>query len=259
MQNTGVRDFRHIKLVIAYEGTRYKGWQKQDNELTVQGVIEETLRDVIGKKVSVRGASRTDAGVHAEGQVACFKVENCPIPTESFVRILNDRLPEDIAVRSSEQVDAEFHPSKDALYKRYVYRIYTGRDKDVKLFRRRWGIGYDLDIEEMNKAANYLIGTHNYIGFASARDERDNTVRTVMLAKFQRAKCQEDEIIFTIQADRFLQYMVRNIVGSLVEIGRGHWPAERIGRIIASRDRRQAGPTAPPCGLCLDEIVYING
>ncbi len=251
-------DFRYIKLVIAYEGTRYKGWQRQGSELTVQGVIEETLSGIIGKEISVRGASRTDAGVHAEGQVVCFKLENCPIPTESFVRILNDRLPEDIAVRSSEQVSLKFHPSKDALYKRYTYRIYTGKQKDVKLFRRRWGLGYELDIESMNRACSYLIGTHNYIGFASARDERDNTVRTVLQAEFERAKCDKEEILFMIRADRFLQYMVRNIVGSLVEIGRGHWPPERIGKIIASRDRCQAGPTAPACGLCLEEIVYKN-
>ncbi len=253
-----MENIRHIKLIVAYDGTRYKGWQKQENEPTVQGTIEDKLSEVVGKSVTVRGASRTDAGVHAEGQVVCFKLIDCPIPTQAFVRILNDKLPEDIAVRTSQLVPLDFHPSKDALYKTYTYRIYTSSEKDVKLYRRRWLIGYELDIDKMNRASDYLIGTHNYIGFASSRDERDNTVRTVMRAHWQRSHCDETEIIFTIQADRFLQYMVRNIVGTLVEVGRGHWPAERVGRVIASRDRRTAGPTAPACGLCLEEIVYPN-
>ncbi len=247
---------RHIKLVVAYEGTRYKGWQRQENELTVQGIIEQTLSDFLERKISVRGASRTDAGVHAEGQVVCFKLDKSSVPTEAFVRILNDRLPEDIAIRSSQEVPEDFHPSKDALYKTYTYRIYTGKDKDVKLFRRRWAIGISLDIDAMNIAASYLIGTHNYTGFASARDERDNTIRTVLYANCEYAEHDEREIVFTIQADRFLQYMARNIVGSLVEVGRHHKSADYTGRIIASRDRRQAGPTAPPLGLCLEKIVY---
>lgn len=246
---------RHIKLVIAYDGTNYKGWQRQKNELTIQEVIEDTLSSIVGEKINIHGASRTDSGVHAEGQVATFKLNNSPIPTENFKTILNDRLPVDIAIRKVELAPEKFHPSKDAICKTYIYRIYNSPEKDVEAYNRRWQIPEPLDINNMQKAAEYLIGTFDYSGFASSKDDRDETVRTVIDTSIDY-KPEIKEIIFKITADRYLYHMVRNIVGTLVEIGRGRWQPEQVLRILHTRKRTEAGPTAPACGLCLLEIIY---
>ncbi len=246
-------DERKIKLIVAYEGTRYSGWQRQEGQSTIQGEIESVLSSVTGREIIVRGASRTDAGVHADGQVVTFMLENSPIPTQAFTDILNSKLPPDIAIRSSIEVAKDFHPSQDAICKSYLYRFYDGADKDVEFYNRRWHVPFSLDPEPMNHACRYLLGTHDHIGFASAKDQRDNTVRTIVEAKTYR---KDDEIRFVVKADRFLYHMVRNIAGTLAEIGRGHWPAEKIAEIIQSRDRTQAGRTAPANGLCLKSIEY---
>jgi tRNA pseudouridine38-40 synthase len=245
---------RNIKLVIAYKGTRYKGWQRQKDVISVQQTIEDTLQRFLARPVQIRGASRTDSGVHAEGQVANFYLEDSPIPTNAFKEILNDRLPDDIAIRESVDVPLDFHASRDAIYKTYHYRIYTGLQKDALFHDFRWNVGYKLDLDIINEAACYLIGTHDFRGFASAKDDRDESVRSVYEAYAWNSG--EDEITFMIRANRFLYMMVRNIVGTLVEIGRNHWPAERMGKIIQSRDRQLAGPTALPNGLCLKSIEY---
>jgi tRNA pseudouridine38-40 synthase len=247
-------DKRNIKLVIAYKGTRYKGWQRQKDAISVQQTIEDTLQQFLARPVQVRGASRTDSGVHAEGQVANFYLEDSPVPTHAFKDILNDRLPDDIAIRESIDVPHEFHSSRDALYKTYHYRIYTGPEKDAIFHDFRWNVGYQLDLDSMNTAASYLIGTHDVRGFACARDERDESVRTIYEA--HAWPTGDDEITFMIRANRFMYMMVRNIVGTLVEIGRGHWPSERMAKIIQFRDRTLAGPTALPQGLCLKSIKY---
>jgi tRNA pseudouridine38-40 synthase len=244
---------RKIKLVIGYEGTNYRGWQRQDNAPTVQETIEQALASIIGRSVTVRGASRTDSGVHAEGQVAHFLVES-PIPDSSFAVILNDRLPADIVIASSQEVPVGFDSSRDAIKKTYRYRIYTGWLKDVEHFRRRWQYEHRLDVSAMNRAAALLLGTHDFRAFASAKDTRDNFVRTVFAAHAYQAA--EYELDFEITADRFLYHMVRNIVGTIVEIGRGHWPVEKMAATLARRDRTQAGPTAPGHGLCLLNIEY---
>jgi len=245
---------RNIKLLIAYQGTNYRGWARQKDVGTVQETIEQTLSELLGKPVKIQGASRTDAGVHADGQVANFTAEGSHIPTEAFAEILNGRLPPDIAIRESTEVPEEFHASRDALFKTYHYRIYNSHEKDVHLHHFRWQMGYPLDLAAFNAAAHFLIGTHDFQGFTSAKDTRENAVRTVLDA----TACWSDdhELIFKITANRFLYLMVRNIVGTLVEIGRGRWPAERVAQIIAAKDRAQAGPTAPPQGLCLKRIEY---
>lgn len=244
---------RWIRLLIAYEGTNYKGWQRQENTPTIQGTIETALTDIIGRSIQIRGASRTDAGVHAQGQVASFAVES-PIPDHAFATVLNGRLPADIVVKSSERVPPEFDPSRDPLGKTYIYRIYTGRAREVQLFRRRWHYPHELDATAMNDAAAVLLGTHDFRAYASAKDSRDNFVRTVFAARAWRIG--DDEVDFEITADRFLYHMVRNIVGTAVEIGRGRWPVAKAAEILAGRDRTQAGPTAPPEGLCLMNIEY---
>ncbi len=246
---------RHIKLTIAYDGTNYKGWQKQKGVPTVQETVENVLSELANQKIDLHGASRTDSGVHAEGQVASFKLKNCPVPTENLKSVLNDRLPQDIAIRDVEEVPDKFHPSRHAICKTYIYRIYNCKEKDVLYYARRWWIPELLDIEEMQKSSEYLIGTFDYIGFASSKDDRDQTVRTVIDAGIDwDDKLQE--VVFHITADRFLYHMVRNIVGTLIEIGRSRWKPERILHILHTRDRTQAGPTAPPHGLCLWCIKY---
>jgi tRNA pseudouridine38-40 synthase len=247
---------RNIKLVIAYQGTRYKGWQRQPDVTTVQETIELILTQFLARPVQIRGASRTDAGVHAEGQVANFVVEDCPIPTHAFADILNGKLPDDIAVRSSVEVPLEFQASRDALHKTYHYRIFNSGLKDVMYHNVRWQMGHKLDNEAINRAASYLIGTHDFKGFTSARDEREDSVRTIYEARSWWSG--ESELTFMIRANRFLYLMVRNIVGTLVEIGRGHWPVDKMAEIIIQRDRTLAGPTAPPQGLCLKSIEYAK-
>jgi tRNA pseudouridine38-40 synthase len=245
---------RNIKLVIAYKGTNYKGWQKQKDVLAVQEVIEKTLEKFLLRPVKIRGASRTDAGVHADCQVANFKLEDSAVPTSAFKDVLNNLLPADIAIRESSEVPLLFHSSRDAICKTYHYRIYTGKEKDVVAYNDRWHVKYDLDLPAINAASEYLTGTHDYRGFTSAKDNRDDAVRTIYEANAWASG--DDEITFKIRANRFLYLMVRNIVGTLVEVGRGRWPAEQVGRIIQSRDRMQAGKTAQPHGLCLKTIEY---
>ncbi|MFA5865337.1 MAG: tRNA pseudouridine(38-40) synthase TruA [Phycisphaerae bacterium] len=250
-------EIRNIKLTIAYQGTRYSGWQRQKDTPTVQETIEETLSDIVGHQTKIQGASRTDAGVHAEGQVANFLVESCPIPTEAFAAILSGKLPPDIAVRESVEVPLNFHASGTAIHKTYIYRIYTGHPKDVQLYNLRWQVEYPLDLNAINAAAKFLIGTHDFQGFTSAKDTRENAVRSIMNAHAWWS-ADASELLFMIQANRFLYMMVRNIVGTLVEIGRNRWPAEKVAQIIASQDRTQAGPTAPPHGLCLKVVEYLK-
>lgn len=247
---------RNIKLVIAYQGTRYKGWQRQPDVATVQETIELALTEFLARPVQIRGASRTDSGVHAEGQVANFIVENCPIPTFAFADILNNKLPDDIAVRSSVEVPPEFQASQDALHKTYHYRIFNSGLKDIMYHNVRWQMSHKLDNEAINRAASFLIGTHDFKGFTSTRDERNDSVRTIYEARSWWSG--DSEWTFMIRANRYLYLMVRNIVGTLVEIGRGQWPAEKVAEILVHRNRRLAGPTAPPQGLCLKSIEYAK-
>jgi len=246
---------RNIKLVIAYNGAAYHGWQRQvDGLATVQQAVEDVAARVMGHRVVLHGAGRTDAGVHAEGQVANFHTPNLAIPLRGMRRAINARLPGDIAIRSAALAGEDFHASRSATGKTYRYRIYVAPAKPVSLYRQVYHYPFHpLDVGVMQDAAGRLVGAHDFRGFAAAGDQRENSVRTIF-----RCEAAEwgDEIHVTVQGDGFLYNMVRNIVGTLVEIARGHFPPERIDLILSTRNRADAGPTAPPDGLSLVCVHY---
>ncbi len=246
---------RNVKLVIAYNGAAYHGWQRQaDGLATVQQAVEDAATRVMGHRVTVHGAGRTDAGVHADGQTANFHTPNMAIPLAGMRRAINSKLPGDIAIRSASLAADDFHASRSAAGKTYRYRIHVAPASPVSLYRQVYHYPFHaMDLGVMRDAAQRLIGTHDFLGFATSSDQRDNTVRTIL-----RCEAAEwgDEIHITVQGDGFLYNMVRNIVGTLIEIARGHFPPERINLILSSRDRADAGPTAPPDGLSLVCVHY---
>ena len=246
---------RNIKLVIAYNGAAYHGWQRQaDGLATVQQTIEDAATKIMGHRVVLHGAGRTDAGVHADGQTANFHTPNFAIPLAGMRRAINSKLPGDIAIRSASPAGEDFHASRSAAGKTYRYRIYVAPAKPVSLYRQVYHYPFhEMDLSVMQDAGARLVGTHDFRGFATSSDQRDSTVRTIF-----RCEAVEfgDEIHITVQGGGFLYNMVRNIVGTLVEIARGHFPPERINLILASRNRADAGPTAPPDGLSLLCVHY---
>ncbi len=245
---------RNIKLVIAYNGAAYHGWQRQLAGVdTVQERIEHAAVRVLKHPVTVHGAGRTDAGVHAEGQVANFYTTNFSVPLLGMRRAINSRLPGDIAVLSAEEVADDFNASRSAVGKTYRYRIYLSPNKSVMLHRQVYSYWRPLDAARMHEAAQRLVGTHDFRGLAQSAEERENTVRTIYRCDVAEVA---GEIHVTVQGSGFLYNMVRNIVGTLMEIGRGHWDAGRIDLILESRDRRNAGPTAPPDGLAMVCVHY---
>jgi tRNA pseudouridine38-40 synthase len=243
---------RNIKLTISYDGLNYSGWQNQPGKHTIQGLLQQSLGELTGTFIKINGASRTDAGVSALGQVANFLIDS-PIPIENFVKALNHRLPRDIVVTEAVEVDQNFDASSSAKSKLYRYTIFTGRKRNVLKTRNCWHRPAPLDIAAMDAAAKMLIGQKDFKSFASAADKRESSIRTVMQCQVK----QEDNWVYIdIEADRFLYNMVRNIVGTLVEIGRGKWKPEKINEILEAKDRTAAGPLAPPQGLCLMWIKY---
>jgi tRNA pseudouridine38-40 synthase len=242
---------RNIKLVIHYDGTNYHGWASQPETATVQGTIEEVIERLTGKSIKVNGSSRTDAGVHALGQVANFRVDS-PVPTENFQNALNNLLPRDIAIADVQEMPADFDAISDTVQKRYDYLINTAPIRPV-LARNQWHRPGQLDIEKMQQAAQRLIGKKDFKSFASAGDQRESSVRMISLCQVQQ---ERDVIEISVAADGFLYNMVRNIVGTLVEVGRGRWEPEMIDTILEAKDRNTAGPIASASGLCLMEIFY---
>ncbi len=243
---------RNIKLVIEYDGTSYHGWQSQNNALAVQDVIEKAIMTLTGEKCKLIGSGRTDAGVHAIGQVANF-ITNSKIPPEKFSYALNNILPDDIVIKSSEQVPGSFHARYSAIGKKYRYVIYNSRQRSALLRNRAYFVPYDLDIPSMEKAMKYFVGTHDFAAFKAADSTEKSSIRTITDTWLKK----EGEIVtFEIAGDGFLYNMVRIIAGTLVEVGMGKIAADDIPHIIESRDRRKAGRTAPPHGLYLVEVYY---
>ena len=242
-----------MKLIIAYDGSNYHGWQIQLPELpTVQGLLKEAIQRVVRHPIVLHGTSRTDAGVHAAGQVANFQTD-CELAAERIRLAVNSRCPPDIVIRYAADVSEDFHAGFSAKSKLYRYRIYNCPDKPVHLLNKCYHYWRNLDVEKMSQAADVLLGRHDFAAFASSSDRRVTTERELFRCEVYR---HAHQVIIEIEGDGFLYNMVRNIVGTLLEIGRGHWPVERISEILASRDRQQAGPTAPAPALTLMWVKY---
>ncbi len=243
---------RLIKLTIAYDGSDYHGWQVQPGFNTVQQTLNEAACGLFGCKVHITGASRTDAGVSALGQVGAFTLIS-PVPTENIARALNDRLPDDMWILEAVEAPRNFDVIGAVKNKLYRYTIFNGPDRPVLDIRHCWHIPQKLDTEKMNAAAARLIGKKDFKSFACAQDKRKDSVRTIFRGQVVR---DDDWIRFEVEGDGFLYNMVRNITGTLVEVGIGRMNPEKIDEILDARDRRYAGPIAPPQGLCLVWIRY---
>jgi tRNA pseudouridine38-40 synthase len=244
---------KNFKLTIEYDGSGYHGWQRQKNGRTIQGEIEKALMTMTGKKVSLTGSGRTDAGVHALGQVANFVCETGLLPGD-FRKGLNGLLSGDIVIKSCEQVHESFHARYDALRKTYRYRI-LNRSIPAAISRQyAWFIRKELDLDAMRAAISHIIGTHDFSAFEGAGSPRSHSTRTVMKAVLVEKR--REDIIFEIQADGFLRFMVRNIVGTLVDVGHHKITPDGFKEILMSKDRNLAGATAPPHGLFLMEVLY---
>jgi len=298
---------RNIQLIINYDGGEYHGWQIQPGLKTIQGVLTEAIGNLIGCEVRVFGASRTDAGVSALGQVGLVEIDS-PIPTENLAKAISDRLPDDIVVTEAAEVPQGFDLISAVKSKLYRYTIFTGRVRPVLEIRHCWHLPGQLDTTAMSQAAKLLIGKKDFKSFASAADKRENTVRMIFRcdvcsscavrsfgsAQDKNASCEKvkmdscfrrndntqyairdtqyairntqyairdtqyenDWLYIDVEGDGFLYNMVRNIVGSLIEVGQGRWRPEKIDQILEAKDRTAAGPLAPAAGLCLMWIKY---
>ncbi len=243
---------KRIKLVVAYDGTNYCGWQYQNNGVTIEEVLNRELTALLKEPVAVIGASRTDAGVHALGNVAVFDTEN-RIAADKICLAVNQGLPEDIRVQSSEEVPLSWHPRKANCTKTYEYRILNRR---ISLPTERlyaYFCYYPLDVEKMRQAAEFLVGEHDFKSFCTARSNVEDTVRTIYGLDIKR---DGDQIVLRVRGSGFLYNMVRIIAGTLIRVGTGAYPPEKIAKILGARDRRQAGPTAPARGLTLIKMEY---
>ena len=247
---------RKIKLVIAYDGTDYHGWQIQPGLKTVQGTLCEAAASLLRHPTHIQGASRTDAGVHAKGQVGLIGTTD-PIPADHLHRALNDHLPRDIVVLHAHEVGLDFDVMGDVTRKAYRYTIYAGRLRPVRQIRSCWHFPAPLAVEAMQAAAQYLVGPLDFRSFAARIEENQNAVRTVFCCDVTRG-CDDDQdlVAIDIEADGFLHHMARIITGTLVAIGRGHWRPEHMAEILRARNRMAAGHLVPAGGLCLEWIKF---
>ncbi len=243
---------RNIKLTVCYDGSGYHGWQIQPGYKTIQGMLSEAVRSLMGEEITVTGASRTDAGVSALGQAAVIQIDS-PIPTENLAKALTDRLPREIAVVEAVEMADGFDVIGGVKTKLYRYTINTSSCRPVLNIRHCWHLSKKLDIAAMDKAAERLVGKHDFKSFAAAGDSRENSVRTVFRCDVVETG---HEVFVDVEGDGFLYNMVRNIVGTLVEVGVGRWEPEKIGEILKAKDRTAAGPIAVAEGLCLMWIKY---
>ncbi len=246
----------NYRFFVCYDGTRYDGWQRQKNtDQTIQGKLEGILLRFFGEPVDVHGSGRTDAGVHALAQVANFHSPAAAVPPqpEEMEKYINAYLPEDICVFGMELAPPRFHSRLTAAGKTYCYRIWTGEIKPVFMRRYVWWLPEKLDTEAMRKAGELFTGTHDYASFCANPRMKKSTVRTVDRLEIGR---QGDMLTIRVHGTGFLHNMVRILVGTLAEVGRGERASQQISEALAVRDRSLAGPTAPACGLCLERVDY---
>lgn len=254
---------KRYKLIVAYDGTNYCGWQVQPEAVTIEGVLNETLSVVLKENIQVIGASRTDAGVHACGNVAVFDSET-PIPGDKLMFALNPRLPEDVRIVDSCQVADDFHPRYCDTRKTYEYHIQNGKVLfPTRRLYSHW-VTKPLDVEAMEEAGQYLVGTHDFKSFCSARTQVQTTVRTVCGVHVDEATVSQGEngdnqreIIIRVEGEGFLYNMVRIISGTLIKVGLHAYPPKYVKTILESRDRTLAGETVPAKGLFLKKIEYL--
>jgi len=244
---------QNFKLVIEYDGTSYCGWQRQKAESTIQGEIEKAIGKMTGQHITLNGSGRTDAGVHAYGQVANFSCSTA-LAADVFLRGLNSLLPDDIVIKSCERAAEDFHARFSAKRKTYAYRI-LNRNLPCAVGRQyTWHIRTALDLDDMRWALRNIVGTHDFTAFEGAGSATKSTIRTVEKAELSSESA--GYLVLEIKANGFLRHMVRNIVGTLVDVGLGKLKPDDLDRILKSRDRGQAGATAPPQGLFLIEVDY---
>ncbi len=243
---------KRVRLTVAYDGTNYSGWQTQANSVAVQDVLNRHLSELLGEEIETIVASRTDAGVHALGNIAVFDT-NHRMPAGKISYALNTRLPEDIRIQKSEEVAPDFHPLAVKSIKTYEYKI-LNRKMPLPTFRHYAHFTYvPMDVEKMREAAKYLVGEHDFKSFCGAGAQVKTTVRHVLDINIKK---EEDLITIRVTGKGFLYNMVRIIAGTLMEVGRGTYPPEQVKEILAACDREAAGPTAPARGLTLVQIQY---
>lgn len=254
------------KVTLAYDGTDYFGWQVQPDRVTIQGELADAMQRITGERVLPQGSGRTDAGVHARGQVASFFLE-APIPAENLQRALNRTLPEAVRVLDVEIAAPEFHARHSVQAKTYEYRIWRGEICPPWEARYVWAVKWPLDRTQLQEAARVVVGTHDFTSFAAsdpdlaarrAGDEgegpgREGNMRTIFASDWSE---QGELLMYRVRGNGFLHHMVRNLVGTFVDVGRGRIAAEEVRRILEARTRAEAGPTAPARGLFLDSVEY---
>jgi tRNA pseudouridine38-40 synthase len=272
--NAGESRARNWKLTLAYDGTDYHGWQVQPDRLTIQGELVNALERVTGERVLPQGSGRTDAGVHAEGQVASFSLD-APIPPENLQRALNRTLPEAIRVLKAELAAPEFHARHSVVAKTYEYRIFRGEICPPFIARYAWALNWPLDVARMQAAAPAVQGTHDFTSFAATDPDvatrrggeeggegggesggalgRDGNIRTVFDSSWSE---EADLLLYRVRGNGFLHHMVRNLVGTFIDVGRGHVAARDVAAILDARSRSAAGATAPARGLFLVSVEY---
>lgn len=251
-----MKSIRNIRLTLAYEGAGYHGWQIQQDQPTIQGLVRDAIQRITGEKISLIGSGRTDAGTHARRLVANFRTKSS-IDAARLLRALNGMLPSDIRVIRAQQVHADFHAQRDASSKIYRYQIYTGAILPPHLAREFFHFPHPLDIALMQRAAKIFAGRHDFASFAKAASTAGiaSTVRTVYRSELAR---RGHGLIYTVEGNGFLHHMVRNLVGTLIEVGRSRMTLKELRELFALHDRRRAGFTAPAHGLVLMRVCYAR-
>ncbi len=256
---------RNIKFTLAYDGTEFSGWQAQPGQSTVQGALADVLEKLTRSRLTIYAAGRTDAGVHAAGQVVNFKTQS-PLTAEEFQRACNALLPPSIRAMAGEEVGPDFHARWDALAKTYRYRIFRGRVVPPFLWKYVQHDSREMNFDAMAEAARHFIGEHDFTSFAastgSEEDDRERvTVRTIYRSELLRAPNANshdsaEEWVYVVRGKSFMRHMVRKMVGTLVDVGRGRLVAGDLPELFALRDRSKSGATMPPQGLCLENVEY---